>query len=181
MELFKNQPHCSITKFQLVFCLSLCEQVIHEMNISTVEQETFYPPKCVMSDGLLAKLWTLFSSRTNTAVTPVEVKIVHSERQAASNMYFQKNEDVQRPRLPKGSLKCFIWGAEKIDFLGGKTAPITNSEKTICVVIYEMAKHERWFAVLHEVSQLVKLDGIGSRVFTISVPALLNLAATIYM
>ena len=56
MELFENTiaffNHC-ISAFYV--CLDMTEQVVHEMNVPTVEQQNLYPPKCVMSDVLWAK------------------------------------------------------------------------------------------------------------------------------
>ena len=102
MELFKNQSHSSITTFQLVFCLSLCEQVVHEMNISTVEQETFYPPKCVMSDGLLAKLWTL-----NSVLEQTQLSL-----QLRSRLYTLKDK-LQAICISKKTKMCKDQGCQK--------------------------------------------------------------------
>ena len=56
MELFENIiaffNHC-ISAFYV--CLGMTEQVVHEMNVPTVEQQNLCPPKCVMSDVLWAK------------------------------------------------------------------------------------------------------------------------------
>ena len=56
MELFENIiaffNHCISA-----FCvwLGMTEQVVHEINVPTVEQQNLCPPKCVMSDVLWAK------------------------------------------------------------------------------------------------------------------------------